>query len=100
MSTVDGRPRELLVTTEREEGDRVRLSVRDTGPGFPAHAADWLFEAFYTTRDDGMGIGLSISRSIIDAHHGRLWATPNEGHGATFSFVIPCGSAEPEEAGA
>lgn len=89
MSAVDDRPRELLIRTEREEGDRVRLSVTDAGLGFTAHATDKLFEAFYTTKQDGMGIGLSVSRSIIEAHHGRLWATLNDGPGATFSFAIP-----------
>ena len=53
-------------------------------------AADRIFEAFYTTKTDGMGIGLSISRSIIEAHQGRIWAAPNDGPGATFSFTIPC----------
>jgi PAS domain S-box-containing protein len=90
MSAVDDRPRELLIRTEREEGDRVRLSVIDAGVGFTAQAADKLFEAFFTTKSDGMGIGLSISRSIIEAHRGRLWATPNDGPGATFAFSIPC----------
>jgi signal transduction histidine kinase len=90
MSSVDGRPRELLIRTERDELDQVRLSVKDAGVGFTAQGADKLFEAFYTTKNDGMGMGLSISRSIIEAHHGRLWATPNEGPGATFSFAIPC----------
>jgi signal transduction histidine kinase len=94
MSAVDGRPRELLIRTEREEGARVRLSVKDAGVGLTPEAADKLFEAFYTTKSDGMGIGLSISRSIIDAHQGRLWATANHGpetaFGATFSFCIPC----------
>ncbi|PYS54361.1 MAG: hypothetical protein DMG13_08345 [Acidobacteria bacterium] len=90
MSRVNDRPRALLIRTERDEGDQVRLSVKDTGVGFTAQAADKLFEAFYTTKNDGMGIGLSISRSIIDAHHGRLWATPNDGPGATFSFAIRC----------
>jgi signal transduction histidine kinase len=93
MTTVDDRPRELLIRTERDEGDRVRLSVKDAGVGFQAQAADRLFEAFHTTKDDGMGIGLSVSRSIIETHHGRLWATLNDGPGATFSFSIPC---EPE----
>jgi signal transduction histidine kinase len=90
MRTVVDRPRELLVKTEREEGSRVRLSVKDAGIGFDPEAADKLFEAFYTTKDDGMGVGLHVSRSIIEAHHGRLWATVNNGPGATFSFAIPC----------
>ena len=93
MSNVDDRPRELLIRTEREEGDRVQLSVKDAGVGFEPQAADRLFEAFYTTKNDGMGIGLSISRSIIEAHEGRLWATANDGPGATFSFSIPCKAA-------
>ncbi|MBV8804195.1 MAG: hypothetical protein JO042_04090, partial [Sinobacteraceae bacterium] len=89
MVGVDDRPRELLIRTERDESDGVRLSVRDVGVGFRPEAADKLFEAFYTTKNDGMGIGLSVSRSIIDAHRGRIWATANEGPGATFSFSIP-----------
>ena len=96
MSAVEDRPRWLVVRTEREEGDRVRLSVKDTGAGFEPQAADRLFEAFYTTKSDGMGIGLSISRSIIEAHHGRLWARANDGAGATFSFAIPCSSKDLE----
>ncbi|HXY53011.1 MAG TPA: PAS domain-containing protein [Terriglobales bacterium] len=91
MSTVD-RPRELLIRTELEEGNRVRLSVKDVGVGFEPQVLDKLFDAFFTTKSDGMGIGLSISRSIIDAHQGRLWATANSGPGATFSFSIPCQS--------
>jgi PAS domain S-box-containing protein len=90
MSTTDDRPRELLIRTERDEGDQVRLSVKDAGVGFTPHVADKLFEAFYTTKTDGMGIGLSVSRSIIESHHGRLWAAQNDGPGATFSFSIPC----------
>ena len=93
MSSVDDRPRELLIRTKREEGDRVQLSVKDAGVGFEPQAADRLFEAFYTTKNEGMGIGLSISRSIIEAHEGRLWATANDGPGATFSFSIPCKAA-------
>jgi signal transduction histidine kinase len=94
MSTVDDRPRELLVKTERDEGNRVRLSVKDSGVGFTPQAADKIFEAFYTTKTDGMGIGLSISRSIIEAHQGLLWATPNDGPGSTFSFAVPCALAD------
>jgi signal transduction histidine kinase len=63
--------------------------VRDTGIGFAPNASDRLFESFYTTKDDGMGIGLSISRSIIEAHGGRLWASANDGPGSSFAFSIP-----------
>ena len=90
MSTVDDRPRELLFTTKVEDGDRVRLSVQDAGVGFEAQTLNRLFQTFYTTKDDGMGIGLSVSRSIIENHRGRLWATPNDGPGVTFSFSLPC----------
>jgi signal transduction histidine kinase len=90
MSGVDDRPRQLVIRTEREEEDRVRLSVRDSGVGFEPQEVDRLFDAFYTTKSSGMGIGLSVSRSIIESHKGRLWATPNAGPGATFSFSIPC----------
>ena len=90
MASVDDRPRELLIRTERDGADRVRLIVKDVGLGFTPEVADNLFQAFYTTKKDGMGIGLHVSHSIIEAHHGRLWATANNGPGATFSFVIPC----------
>jgi PAS domain S-box-containing protein len=90
MSGVQGRPRHLAIRTEREDGDRVRLSVQDAGVGVDPQGVDKLFEAFYTTKTGGMGIGLSVSRSIIESHHGRLWAAPNDGPGATFSFSIPC----------
>jgi signal transduction histidine kinase len=90
MGTVDDRPRDLRIRTEREEGDRVRLSVTDAGVGFDPQTASRLFEAFYSTKNDGMGVGLSVSRSIIENHQGRLWAALNAGPGATFSFSIPC----------
>ena len=89
MSDVEDRPRHLLIRTERDNDDRVRLTVQDAGVGFDPQAADKLFESFYSTKNDGMGIGLSVSRSIIDSHHGRLWATLNDGPGAAFSFSIP-----------
>ena len=89
MSAIDDRPRRLLIRTEREEGDSVRLTVQDTGVGIDPKNLDALFNAFYTTKSAGMGIGLSISRSIIESHHGRLWAAPNDGPGATFSFSVP-----------
>jgi PAS domain S-box-containing protein len=89
MRQVEDRPRQLLIRTERDEGDRVRLTARDSGIGFDPQALDRVFDSFYTTKKDGMGIGLSVSRSIIESHHGRLWAAPNDGPGATFSFSIP-----------
>jgi len=91
MSEVNDRPRQLVIRTERDAGDRVRLTVQDAGVGVEPQGVDKLFEAFYTTKSNGMGIGLSVSRSIIESHHGRLWAAPNEGPGAAFSFSIPCG---------
>jgi len=90
MNTVHDRPRKLQIRTERDEGDRALLSVKDVGIGFDPQSMDKLFQAFYTTKNDGMGIGLSVSRSIIEQHDGRLWATLNDGPGATFSFSIPC----------
>jgi C4-dicarboxylate-specific signal transduction histidine kinase len=89
MSGVEDRPRHLVIKTEREDGEHVRLTVQDTGVGFEPQGAERLFEAFYTTKSTGMGIGLSVSRSIIESHRGRLWATPNEGPGASFAFSIP-----------
>ena len=89
MSSVEDWPRRLLIVTEQETEDHVRLSVQDTGIGFEPQVADRLFEAFYTTKNDGMGIGLSLCRSIVEAHSGRLWAFKNSGPGATFAFSIP-----------
>jgi PAS domain S-box-containing protein len=89
MSSVNDRPRQLVIRTGPDEVDHVRLTVQDAGVGFEPQGVDKLFEAFYTTKSGGMGIGLSVSRSIIESHHGRLWATPNNGPGATFSFSIP-----------
>jgi PAS domain S-box-containing protein len=94
MSGVHDRPRQLLVKTERDEADCVRMTVQDSGVGVEPQSVDKLFEAFYTTKNGGMGIGLSVSRSIIENHRGRLWAEPNDGPGATFSFSIPL-SPEP-----
>ncbi|MDQ8727561.1 PAS domain S-box protein [Bradyrhizobium sp. LHD-71] len=93
MSAVNDRPRRMLVRTARDE-DGVRLSVRDAGIGFGPEGTERLFDAFYTTKSDGMGIGLSVSRSIIERHNGRLWAQVNDGPGVTFSFSIPCCSGD------
>jgi PAS domain S-box-containing protein len=89
MLDVHERPRQLLITTEQKDDDHVRVSVRDAGMGFDPVSMNKLFDAFYTTKIDGMGIGLSVSRSIIERHRGHLWAEPNDGPGATFSFSIP-----------
>jgi predicted ATPase/signal transduction histidine kinase len=94
MSGVSDRPRRLFVRTEMDGNANVEVSVRDCGIGFGPDATDQLFNAFYSTKRDGMGMGLSVSRSIIEAHSGRLWATPNDGPGVTFAFSIP--SAAPE----
>ena len=90
MKTVHDRPRNLLITTASEDATQVQLSVRDTGVGIDPQNLGKLFDAFYTTKSHGMGIGLAISRSIIETHEGRLWATLNEGPGATFTFSMPC----------
>jgi len=89
MGPIVDRPRQLLVHTDSEAADQVRLSVRDTGVGFEPHEAQRLFEPFYTTKTGGMGIGLWVSRSIIESHGGRLWAERNAGPGATFTFSVP-----------
>jgi len=89
MRDVEDRPRELLIKTEIDDSKNVQLTVQDTGIGFAPETAERLFESFYTTKDDGMGIGLSVSRSIIEAHRGRLWASANEGPGSSFAFSIP-----------
>ena len=89
MVDVHGRPRLALIRTAREDGNRVRLSVRDAGIGVTPQSMDSLFDAFYSTKSGGMGIGLFVSRSIIERHQGRLWAESNDGPGATFSFSIP-----------
>ena len=88
MSDVNDRSRDLLVRADKEEGG-VRLVVRDAGVGFAPQDAERVFDAFYTTKSDGMGIGLSLSRSIVERHGGKLWAEPNDGPGATFAFSIP-----------
>jgi signal transduction histidine kinase len=95
MREVHDRARDLLIATARESPNHVRLSVRDCGVGIDPQNMEKVFDAFYTTKSSGMGVGLSVSRSIIESHHGRLWATPNDGPGATFSFSIP---RQPESA--
>ena len=89
MADVHDRARRLVIWTECEKNGYVRLSVRDVGVGLDGQNIDKIFDSFYTTKSGGMGIGLSVSRSIIERHHGRLWAEANDGPGATFAFLIP-----------
>jgi C4-dicarboxylate-specific signal transduction histidine kinase len=89
MQAVTDRPRELLIRSRQDETQQVLVSVTDCGIGISTENADRLFDAFFTTKSDGMGMGLSICRSIIEVHGGRLWATANQPHGATFQFVLP-----------
>jgi PAS domain S-box-containing protein len=88
MATVADRPRALVIRTQRHDAGTVRVAVRDAGVGVACEDLDRLFGAFYTTKSDGMGMGLSISRSIIEAHGGRIWATRNDGPGMTFQFTV------------
>jgi len=88
MKEVDG-PRELAVTSQRTEKEEVLVSVRDTGVGLPAEQTEQIFDAFFTTKPHGTGMGLRISRSIVESHGGRLWATDNPQRGASFHFVLP-----------
>jgi PAS domain S-box-containing protein len=88
MSAIGDRPRELVIGTQSGEVDQVRVTVQDSGIGLDAQSMGRIFDAFYTTKPQGMGMGLAISRSIIEAHGGRLWAVPNDGPGATFQFTL------------
>jgi PAS domain S-box-containing protein len=89
MQSITDRPRELVIRSRQDGADQVLVSVTDCGVGIPAEDADRLFNAFFTTKSSGMGMGLSICRSIMEAHGGRLWATANVPHGATLQFTLP-----------
>ena len=92
MSAVTDRSRDLLIRSCRYESDKVLIAVQDSGTGLETESLDHLFTAFFTTKPKGMGMGLAISRSIIEAHGGKLWASPNDGPGATFQFTLHVGS--------
>jgi len=92
MSSVDGARRELSISTQRRGADEVLVTVRDSGPGIDPANLGRVFDSFYTTKPSGIGLGLSICRSIIDAHGGRLWTAANEPRGATFQFTLPAGN--------
>ena len=91
MSGVEEGSRELLISTVEAESEGVLVAVSDSGPGLPQASLARIFEPFYTTKSSGLGMGLSICRSIVEAHGGRLWATPNEPRGAVFSMMLPIG---------
>ena len=94
MSGVHDRPRQLTIVSRAGRPDAVVVEVRDSGTGLDPEGAERMFEAFYTTKAEGIGIGLSISRSIVEAHGGRLWASSNEPHGAVFQFSLPVAEEE------
>jgi PAS domain S-box-containing protein len=89
MSAMSEGPRDLLISTAKTDSEGVLVAVRDSGPGLAPESVERLFEPFYTTKPGGLGMGLSICRSIIESHHGRLWATANTPHGAVFQFNLP-----------
>ena len=84
----------LTIVSRHDSPSGVPVEVRDIGSGLDPQRIEQVFEAFYTTKADGIGIGLSISRSIVEAHGGRLWASPNEPHGAVFRLTLPVAAAE------
>jgi C4-dicarboxylate-specific signal transduction histidine kinase len=94
MGSVGEGPRELSISTEQSHAGGVLAEVRDSGPGIESENIERVFEAFYTTKSSGVGMGLSICRSIIDAHGGRLWADANEPRGAVFQFTLPGAKAD------
>jgi PAS domain S-box-containing protein len=94
MTGKDEGPRELLISTEKTNSDAVLVTVRDSGPGFPPESAERIFESFYTTKPGGLGLGLSICHSIIEAHEGRFRATASLPHGAVFQFTLPAFSSD------
>ena len=89
MDTVTDRPREMLIRSCQDESDQALVAVQDSGIGIDSQNLEKIFDAFYTTKLQGMGMGLAISRSIIEAHGGRLWATANAPHGTVFQFTLP-----------
>ena len=93
MSTVDDRRKQLVITTAKVEPDNVSVAVQDTGPGVDPENLERIFEAFYTTKSDGLGMGLSICRAIIEAHGGKLWATTAAQKGAVLQFTLPVAAA-------
>jgi C4-dicarboxylate-specific signal transduction histidine kinase len=89
MASMADRPRELFIYSQQHESDKVLVAVRDSGTGLHSENLDQLFKPFFSTKPKGMGMGLAISRAIIESHGGRLWAAANESRGAVFQFTLP-----------
>ena len=89
MASVADRPRELLIRSRQHESDKVLVAVQDRGIGIDSQNLEKIFDTFFTTKSQGMGMGLAISRSIVENHGGQLWARPNDGPGVTFEFALP-----------
>jgi signal transduction histidine kinase len=100
MSGVTDRARQLAISTRNVDQDHVQVTVEDSGMGIGPDKIGKIFQPFYTTKSSGMGMGLSICRSILQNHGGRLWATANEGPGASFHFTLPKQQGEASNAGA
>jgi len=100
ISSVSERARELVITTGNVDADQVRVTVEDSGTGLDPNTIERIFDPFYTTKPSGMGMGLSISRSILQNHGGRLWAAPNAGPGTSFHFTLPKYEEQEQHAGA
>jgi len=98
MHSVEGRPRDLVILTRNVEANQVQVAIQDSGTGLGPQNIERIFDAFYTTKPAGMGLGLSISRSIVQRHGGRLWAKANDGPGTTFQFTVPQYNQEPSVA--
>jgi hypothetical protein len=95
MTSVEEGVRELAIRTEQSQTNGVLVAVRDSGPGIDREHFERVFDPFYTTKTSGVGMGLAICRSIIDAHGGRLWAEANEPRGAAFRFTLPAAHTDP-----
>src|SRR6267143_1740420 len=95
MASVADRPRELFIRSRQHESDKVLVAVQDSGIGIDQQNLEKIFDTFYTTKSQGMGMGLAISRSIVEDHGGRLWAVPNDGPGMTFEFALPVDAVGP-----
>src|SRR5258708_3460398 len=95
IEAMNDAPGELVISSQRTDDGRLLISVNDSGVGIPPEQAERIFEAFFTTKPRGTGMGLSISRTIVESHGGRLWAIANKGRGATFHFTLPREAAAP-----